>query len=63
MEGSPETGDDIPFRIFLKGAVELSPTIKTNDNNFEVRQEINIMIKDVDGVEYFKKVPIVVYRK
>ncbi|KAJ5077340.1 vacuolar protein sorting-associated protein [Anaeramoeba ignava] len=62
MDGSPNKGDCIPIRIFLQ-SIRLKPTYPNIENKCSVRYDLNLMLIDEKGNEYFKCCEIFLYRK
>lgn len=62
MDGSPEDGTLIPFRLFLNGIRSLTPSYDNVDKKFGVQYFLNLEFLDTLGRKFFKKVEIKLFR-
>lgn len=54
MDGSPESGEIIPIRLYLNGVKGLSPSFSSLHDRLTVIYLLKLMIVDVAGKKYFK---------
>lgn len=62
MDGCPEQGSVIPFRMSLRGVKGLAPSYKSIHNRLFVRHWLNLVIFDEDNRRYFKQAEVTFYR-
>lgn len=55
MDGCPQQGSTIPFRMCMRGVKNLAPSYKSIHNRLFVRHWLNLVITDDDGRRYFKQ--------
>ena len=63
MDGCPDQGDTIPFRMSMSGVKNLTPSYKSIHNRLFVRHWFTVTIFDNTGHRYFKQAEITFYRK
>lgn len=54
MDGSPETGDEIPIRLYLNGVHGLGPSFISLHNRLTVTYLLKLVIVDAIGKKYIK---------
>ena len=55
MDGCPDQGDTIPFRMSMSGVKNLTPSYKSIHNRLFVRHWFTVTIFDNTGHRYFKQ--------
>ena len=63
MDGCPEQGEVVPFRMCMNGVKHLNPSYKNIHNRLFVRHWFSVTIHDDQGHRYFKQAEITFYRK
>jgi vacuolar protein sorting-associated protein 26 len=63
MDGCPDEGDTVPFRMCMRGVKNLTPSYKAIHNRLFVRHWFMVTIYDEMGHKFFKQAEITFYRK
>ncbi len=63
MDGCPNKGDVIPFRMGMSGVKNLTPSYNSIHNRLFVNYWFTVTIFDEGEHKYFKQAEIVFYRK
>ncbi len=63
MDGCPEQGDVIPFRMCMRGVKGLAPSYQSIHNRLFVRHWFDLTIHDSDNKKYWKQAEVIFYRK
>jgi vacuolar protein sorting-associated protein 26 len=63
MDGCPDQGDVIPFRMGMSGVKNLTPSYQNIHNRLFVRHWFTVTIFDEAGHRYFKQAEITFYRR
>ena len=62
MDGCPDEGDRIPFRMCMRGVKNLTPSYRSIHNRLFVRHWFTVTIIDTNGHKFFKQAEICFYR-
>jgi vacuolar protein sorting-associated protein 26 len=62
IDGTPKKGMSVPFRYYLNGIKNLSPSVLNVDNKFSVQYYLHIEFLDYDERKFFKRVEIKMMR-